>query len=42
MEATHRKQHDDKHEDNVYIDENIADNEMMLTLPSVAKNGIVP
>ena len=37
MEPRHWKQHDDEHEDDEYVDdEHNADDEMMLTLPSVA------
>ena len=40
MEPRHRKQNEDEHEDVEYIDEHNDDDEMMLTLPSVAQNGI--
>ena len=41
MEPRHQKQHDDEHEDDEYVDdEHNADDEMMLTLPSVAQNGM--
>ena len=39
MEPRHRKLNDDEHEDAEYIDEHNDDDEMMLTLPSVAQNG---
>ena len=40
MEPRHRKLNDDEHEDAEYIDEHNDDDEMMLTLPSVAQNGM--
>ena len=40
MEPRHRKLNDDELEDAEYIEEHNDDDEMMLTLPSVAQNGI--
>ena len=40
MEPRHRKPNEDDHEDAEYIDEHNDDDEMMLTLPSVAQNGM--
>ena len=42
MEPKHRKQYDDEHDDCEHVDdEHNADDEMMLTLPSVAQYGMV-
>ena len=41
MEPRHRKLTDDEREDAEYIDEHNDDDEIMLTLPSAAQNGII-